>query len=141
MDRIDQIASDFANFIEGSRHPGSVKRAILLHLNKPWVKGFSIVAISPIRQGTENYLADYLFHAGKRDWFFPSEQWWLSHANRSHEPAGNGCDVDLHVAFLTREGANAEFEYANVLKDGTVNILDEDDFLMECTFWARNVEP
>jgi hypothetical protein len=70
-------------------------------------------------------------------WYFPSRQWWIAHANVSHPPSGEGCDVDVHTKFLSREGSVYEFDYATILTDGTLHILRRSDFVVECDFWQR----
>jgi hypothetical protein len=51
-------------------------------------------------------------------------------------PDGSGCDVDAHVKVLTPEGGH-EFDYAAVLRDGSLTVLTRADFTTEHLWWTR----
>ena len=112
-----------------------MKMMVFLHLKKPWIAHYLSLAISPLKEGLEAYLGDRVFEWQGAQFFFPSDQWWKSHGERSHEPFGEGCIEGIHTEYLTPEGASAEFAYAAVLRDGSIRILTAADFAEECTFW------
>lgn len=122
--------------------PLSVRGMINVHLTKPWIEGFWSVAIRAPKPGSESF---FDFPIGMAEdgtsWFFPSRQWWIAHAQASHPPAGEGCDVNVHTDFLSSEGKTHEFDYASVLANGTLKILGRSDFAQECYFWQRAFIP
>lgn len=118
-----------------SRAAQPMKLMIYLHLTKPWIPGYLSLAISPLKDGLSGYLQAPVFSWNGMTFYFPSARWWQAHSD-SHSPAGAGCDVDRHDAFLTRGGSDAEFVYAAVLKNGDIRILERPDFEEECAFWA-----
>lgn len=113
----------------------SVRRMIGVHLIKPWIPRFWSVAIRPTGGGSESYLDFEVGRADETAWYFPSRKWWIAHAKASHPPDGTGCDVSVHVDFLTSEGATHEFDYATVTVDDRLAILTPDDFEKECRWW------
>lgn len=120
-----------------SRANEATIRMVKIHVTKPWVRGFHGILLSPLRPGLGAYLKEPLAEAEGRIWFFPSTKWWMAHAGSSHPPDGSGCDVQIHQDFLTETGKNAEFLYANVLKDRSLRVLQRPDFETECQWWAR----
>lgn len=117
--------------------PAPAVQMVRLHLTKPWVPDFKSIVIAPLRQGLEDFLDAAVFDWEGYQWHFPSAEWWMAHAKTSHPPNGRGCDVKAHTEFLTLEGADAEFAYANILKDGNAYILGQQDFEAECEFWKN----
>lgn len=117
--------------------PAATRRMIQLHLSKPWVPGFFAVAIRPVERGLEEYLGFPIVRALGTDWYFPSRVWWLAHARTSHGPDGSGCNPDVHTRFLSAEGTDHEFDYANILRNGSLVILDRRAFEQECAYWQR----
>lgn len=118
--------------------PLSVRGSASVHFEKPWIPNFWTVAIRSPKPGSESYFDFPIGYAADgTPWFFPSRQWWIAHAKASHPPDGMGCDVDVHTKFLSREGSVHEFDYATVLRDGTMLILGRADFVEECAWWKR----
>lgn len=116
--------------------PESMKMMVFLHLKKPWIAQYLSLAIAPLKpEGLEAYLADPVFEYKGKQFYFPSDRWWKSHGERSHEPMGEGCVEELHVEYLTKDGKSAEFLYAAILRDGSVKILEAKDFEEECRYW------
>lgn len=138
-DLLNYWNSKTAQEVGASTLQPSIQSAILLHLEKPWVPGFKAVVISPLKPKLESYLTNAVYKAGRLVWYYPSMKWWLAHANASHHPLGTGCDVDVHVAYLTPRGKNAEFAYANVDQGGNLHILGRKEFQEECQWWSQNV--
>lgn len=122
--------------------PLSVRGMINVHLEKPWIPEFWSAAIRAPKLGSERYFDFPIgFAEDGTSWFFPSRLWWLAHAQASHPPDGSGCSVEIHTKFLSSEGAVHEFDYATVLKDGTLKILGAADFARECFFWQHAFTP
>jgi hypothetical protein len=121
--------------LNDTRLPLSARQMISAHMAKPWIPGFLTVAIRPTGTGSKSYLDFRIGDVDGWEWYFPSKKWWLAHANASHPPEGAGCDVDVHVDFLTSEGATHEFDYATVSADHQLKILHPDDFEKECRWW------
>jgi len=117
--------------------PARAKWMVLQHLRKPWVDGFRITVISPLKDGLDGYLGAEILDDGKRPWFFPSLRWWRSHWTRSHGPDGGGCDVGIHTRFLAHDAEDPEFLYADVAWNGTMSVLGRRDFEAECRAWRR----
>jgi hypothetical protein len=117
--------------------PLTVRGSINVHMEKPWILNFWSVTIRAPKPGSESF---FDFPIGYADdgmpWFFPSRQWWITHAKASHSPDGMGCDVDVHTKFLSSEGSVHEFDYATILHDGTMQVLGRADFTDECTWWS-----
>jgi hypothetical protein len=124
-------------FLRDLSMPLTVRGMINVHMTG-WIADFWSVAIRPVKSGSESYL-DFPIGLGEDGtvWFFPSRQWWVAHAQVSHSPVGEGCDVDVHTKFLTSEGDAHEFDYATVLLDGTMKILGRADFVEEYAWWER----
>jgi len=118
----------------------SMRAMVRLHLRKPWIPHYHSIAIMPLKEGLKDYLGKEVFEWQGASFFFPSMKWWRSHGERSHEPNGEGCDIRVHEAYLTPEGADAEFAYAAVLRDGDLRILGKTDFVEECRFWEAAME-
>lgn len=114
--------------------PQSIKTMAYLHLKKSWVPGFLSVAIAPLKPGLDKFLSQAIFEYDGLTYYFPSREWWKTHATVGHPPNGAGCDVWAHEAFLTSHGQYGEFAYVSVLRDGSVKVLDRSDFELECAF-------
>ncbi len=133
---LDQLNEEMLERISADPSmPESMKMMVFLHLKKPWIAHYLSLAIAPLKEGLEDYLADPVFEYKGKEFYFPSDRWWKSHGERSHEPMGEGCIKELHVEYLTKGGKSAEFDYAAVLRDGSVRILTAQDFDEECRFW------
>ena len=118
--------------------PLSVRGMINVHLEKPWIPGFWSVAIRAAKVGSERFFDFPIgFAEDGTSWYFPSRKWWLGHAVESHPPDGSSCDVDVHTQFLSRESDTHELDYAAVLLDGSLKILERADFAAECFFWQH----
>lgn len=118
--------------------PLSVRGSVNVHFEKPWISNFWSVAIRAPKLGSESYFDFPIgYTSDGLPWFFPSRQWWIAHAKASHPPNGRGCDVAVHTKFLSSEGSVHEFDYATVLRDGTMHILGRSDFAEECSWWKR----
>lgn len=115
--------------------PIAVRHMISVHMAKPWIPKFWAVAIRPTHEGSKIYLDFKIGTADGTAWYFPSKKWWKAHADASHPPGGVGCDVDVHVDFLTAEGSTHEFDYATISTDGELKIMHERDFEKECAWW------
>lgn len=138
MDPLTRVAGEvYCELLANHGVRLETKQLVYLHMQKPWVENFHLVAITPMKSGLEEFLDAELFSAGGNRWFYPSQQWWLSHAKTSHPPDGSGCDVDAHTSFLSVDGGDPEFLYGNLLYDGSFHVLGREDFVAECEWWAR----
>lgn len=108
------------------------------HWEKPWVPNFLASLVSPLRPTLRSYLKLSVFRHDGRVWYIPSANWWRSHTMEAHGPDGFGCDVNQHMAKLTDTGEKAHFTYADLLLDGRLRILGEDDFKIEAGYWKAN---
>lgn len=117
--------------------PQSERMMILYHLTKPWIPGFQAVVISPLRTGLDEFLGKRFVDRRGMAWHYPTLAWWKAHAHASHPPDGQGCDVGVHIDFLTINGKNAEFVYGNMGYDNTIKIATPADFKAECEWWGR----
>jgi hypothetical protein len=126
------------HFMHDSSMPLTVRGMLSVHMSTPWIPNFWTVGIRAPKPGSEMY---FDFPLGVADdntsWFFPAQEWWIAHATASHPPAGRGCDPAVHTKFLSREGTAHEFDYAAILRDGTLKILGPADFQTECAWWSR----
>jgi hypothetical protein len=113
-------------------------RCIALHSSKPWVPNFDRVLIQPLRQVNPEWLGAPVTLQGST-WYEPTRAFWETHCQAAHQ-GGRGCSAQVHTAFLTSTGANAEFQYANVLKDGSFYIQDAQGFERECEWWRNQYE-
>ncbi len=141
-----EIAPDAADLLRRRREEllhdrtlaAIVRRMVDTHMIKPWIVNFWSVAIrSPGGGDGQGYFDFPIARAEGTPWFFPSRQWWVAHAHASHPPDGSGCDVDVHAKFLSCEGSVHEFDYATILLDGWMTVLDRGDFVDECRWWRR----
>ncbi|HSX23360.1 MAG TPA: hypothetical protein VLE97_11355 [Gaiellaceae bacterium] len=132
------IAHRHDRLLNDSKIPLSARQMISAHMAKPWIPRFWVVAIRPTGPSSESYLDFLLGEADGTEWHFPSKKWWVAHANASHPPKGVGCDVDVHVDFLTAEGATHEFDYATISTGRELTILHPDDFDRECRWWRAH---
>jgi hypothetical protein len=125
-------------FLHDTSMARSVRSCINVHLTKFWIPGFWTVALHAQKPGSESFL-DVPIGVSEdgTPWFFPSQSWWIAHANVSHSESGLGCDADVHTKFLSREGAVHEFDYATVTRDNTIHVLGRADFQTERDFWHR----
>lgn len=131
----------FIKQLASSPLPDDTKKSIYLHLTKPWIPDFRTIALAPNpgKDGMEQWFHAELFKDDKdRSWYFPSAKWFIVHANTSHAPEGTGCSPEKHIHFLSREGQGWEFDYANVLTDGSAKLMKPDDFYQECIWWRKN---
>lgn len=122
-----------------SRDPSvhqSVKSMIYQHIQSLWVPGALAVVISPLSDGLDNFLKQSAFDLDGIQYYYPSLNFWLAHANASHPPDGIGCDAAVHAEFLTRDGSNAEFIYALATRDGNLVVQDARGFDEECAFYT-----
>lgn len=117
----------------------AAKMSSIMHVTKPWIKGFAGMAIAPLQRNLRDFLGAFLFSWREMAWYHPAARWWKSHAEVSHK-GGFGCDVEAHVDFLTPGGKNAEFVYATVFWDGTVRVLEREDFAAECAFFKERFQ-
>lgn len=132
---MDEAIRAVAGQILDSPHvPDSVKAMFWMHATKSWIPGFRAVLISPLRAGLERHLAAPAGEWRGRMLYVPSAEFWMAHA-RSHPPHGMGCSPGTHVAFLTRDGANAEFGYYHLMEDGSLDLAGPEDFALECRHW------
>lgn len=141
---MDRVIADLSRDIveevrDHHRAPAAALSMLSRHLSKPWVPGFWTILISPIMPTLRSYLKLSVMRASGRVWYFPSAEWWVSHARTAHHPDGSGCDVDAHVAYLTEGGKDSEFLYANLLRDSRLQVCGQEDFKAECEWWTRNV--
>lgn len=121
--------------------PQSVKSMIYQHIRSMWIPDALAVVISPLSGGGNNpFLKQSAFDLGGIQYYYPSLDFWLAHAERSHPPEGQGCDPAAHAAFLTQGGQNAEFIYAVVKTDGTLVVQDLASFVNECAFYLSGTE-
>lgn len=103
--------------------PQTVKTMTYQHYVGLWIPDFLAVVISPLREGLNTYLWREGLQWEGVTWYVPSINFWKAHADVSHPPAGQGCDANAHATYLTRSG---EFLYANVLRNGAIQIEDLD---------------
>ncbi len=122
-----------------------MNECITLHNTKPWVKNFEEVLVRPLQaaidRGSVNpdWLGEEVTVEGNT-WYRPTEEFWTVHCNAAHYPQGEGCSAATHTAFLTPTGADAEFEYCNMMKDGTAIIQTAKEFEEECGWWRKNFD-
>jgi len=107
-------------------------------LETPWVPDFLMPLITPVKGNLRSYFKLSVMRVGERVWHFPSFHWFRNHARICHGPDGSGFDLAEHVKHLGEESLEASFLQANLLKDGRLHILGEDDFKMEAGFWKAN---
>lgn len=115
--------------------PQSVKSMIYQHIQSRWVPDALAVVISPLSQGNSAYLKQSAFDLAGIQYYYPSLEFWMAHAETSHPPSGQGCDPSAHAAFLTAQGQHAEFIYGVVKRDGTVMVQDLNGFVDECAYY------
>lgn len=116
--------------------PTSVRGMIGVHLETPWIAGFWAPAIHVSAKSCARYVDFPVgFAEDGRSWFFPTRQWWLEHAIGAHPPDGTGADPAAHATLLVP--GNGGIEYAAILNDGTMKVLDALDFSEEAAWWTR----
>jgi hypothetical protein len=131
----DWNTSFWAEVSQNANIPQSVKSMIYQHIQSLWITDALAVVISPLKNGEDPYLKQSAFDIAGIQYYYPSVDFWMAHAQQSHPPAGQGCDPEVHAAFLTRGGKNAEFQYAVVKKDGSLIVQDLNGFVTECAFY------
>lgn len=119
--------------------PQTVKSMIRQHITSMWITDALAVVISPLKSGSDPFLKTSAFDLGGIQYYFPSVDFWMAHAQRAHSPNGQGCDPEAHAAFLTRGGSQGEFIYAVVKKDGSLIVEDLNGFVTECAFYESGV--
>lgn len=115
--------------------PQTVKSMIYQHLKSFWIPDALAVIISPLGQGQDSFLKNSVFDLSGIQYYYPSIEFWMDHAQRAHPPAGQGCDPQAHAAYLTRGGPDAQYIYAVVKKDGSLLVEDLNGFVNECAFY------
>jgi hypothetical protein len=128
---LEEIAGDPA----APAHTAAVARLLM---EKPWVPGFLMPLISPLRSAMRSYLKMSVVRVEARVWYFPSFHWWRNHARTLHGDDGSACDVSAHVAALTEGSPDALFKAADLLEDGSVKVLGAPDFAAEALHWDEN---
>jgi len=131
----DVSTSFWAEVSQNPAIPQETKSMIYQHLRSMWIPEALAVVISPLKRGLDQYLKQSAFDLGGIQYYVPSVAFWAAHAQRSHPPAGQGCNPEAHAAFLTQEGQNAEFVYGVVKKDGTLVVQDLNGFMNECAYY------
>lgn len=130
----------WASVSRDSRIPQSVKSMIYQHLQSQWIPNALAVVISPLGLPDNNpMLGQSLFSMGGVQFYYPSLDFWIAHADQSHPPAGNGCDPNVHTQFLTADGMNPEFVYGVVKRDGELVVQDSAAFNVECAFFDAGI--
>jgi hypothetical protein len=131
----DMNKSFWAEVAQNASIPQSVKSMIYQHIQSKWIPDALAVVISPLSRQNSPYLKQSAFDLAGIQYYYPSLDFWMAHAQRSHPPGGEGCDPAAHAAFLTAQGQNAEFIYAVVKLDGTVMVQDLNGFVDECAYY------
>lgn len=131
----DWNTSFWAEVSQNPNVPQSVKSMIYQHLQSKWIPDALAVVISPLSGKPSPYLKQSAFDLAGIQYYYPSLDFWMAHADRAHPPAGQGCDPAAHAAFLTTQGQNAEFIYSIVKKDGSVVVENLNGFVNECAFY------
>lgn len=116
----------------------NVVRMTILHMKKPWIPGQDAVILAPLRTGLGKFFRQVVARRYGQIWYFPSATWWLAHARASHPPDGSGCNARVHADFLTKDGKNAEFLYGAFMIDGSIRVLEGEDFAVECAWWEKH---
>jgi hypothetical protein len=127
-----------ADIAQDQNAPSVTPELFKMHWEKPWVPNFLACLISPLRPTLRSYLKLSVIRANGHVWYIPSANWWRAHTMEAHGPDGYGCDVDEHVKKLTDIGEKAHFLYADLLRDGRLRVLGEDDFKIEAGYWKAN---
>jgi hypothetical protein len=127
-DVLEDIAGDAAA-------PACTLEMARILLESPWVQDFLMPLVSPVRSNVRALLKMSVIRVQDRVWYFPSYHWWRAHARLFHGPDGSGCDFQAHVKYLSDDPSTIQ---ANLLKDGTVHRLTEEDLRMETDYWKAN---
>lgn len=130
-DVLEDIAQDPAA-------PPMVAEIARVHLEKPWAPGYLTTLVSPLRATLRSHLKLSVVRQAGRVWYFPSFHWWRNHARHAHPPDGSGFSLEEHVRRYTEESGTADCIYADLLEDGRVRVLGEDDFKIEAGYWKAN---
>lgn len=121
------------------RIPQSVKSMLYQHLQSQWVPNALAVVLSPLGSAQNPMLKQPVFNLGGLQYYYPSIDFWLAHADMSHPPQGEGCDSVVHTQFLTATGANPEFIYGVVTRKGDIEVQDAAAFNVECAFYEAGL--
>jgi hypothetical protein len=130
-DVLEEVADDLAA-------PSHTLIVTKILLEKPWVKDFLMPLVSPLRSTMRSHLKMSVMRAQGHVWYFPSFHWWRAHARMLHGEDGSSCDVAGHVHGLTEGSPKALFQVADLLKDGSLHVLGEEDFRAEARHWQEN---
>jgi hypothetical protein len=126
------VLADIAGDTAAPAHTASVTRILL---EKPWVPDFLMPLISPLRSTLRAMLKMSVMRVDNRVWYFPSFHWWRGHARLLHGEDGSDCNVSKHVLTLTDASQESLFLMADLMKDGTLKILGEEDYKIEAAQW------
>lgn len=132
--------SFWASVSKDSRVPQSVKSMIYQHLQSQWIPNALAIVLSPLGDRQNPMIGQQVFALDGVQYYYPTLEFWKAHAQRSHEPGGEGCNSRIHTEYLTPEGVNAEFVYGVVKRDGTMDIQDAVDFDIECAFFIAGLD-
>lgn len=135
----DLNKSLWASVSRSPRIPQSVKSMIYQHLQSQWIPNSLAVVLAPFHAEKNPLLGQNLFALEGVQYYYPSIDFWLAHAKQSHPPQGEGCDPYVHAQYLTASGANPEFIYGVVQRDGNLVIQDLDGFSVECSFFEAGI--
>lgn len=125
----------WASVSRDPRIPQSVKSLIYQHLQIQWIPNALAVVLSPLGARDNPMIGQPVFALDGLQYYYPTLEFWLAHADQSHPPQGQGCDPVVHTQFLTVNGANPEFIYGVVKRDGEIDVQDATDFDIECAFY------
>lgn len=136
---LDMNRNFWAEVSQNPNVPQSVKSMIYQHIQSKWIPEALAVIISPLGQGQNPFLKNSVFDLGGIQYYYPSLEFWMDHAQRAHPPTGEGCDPEAHAAYLTAGSRSApptaQYIYAVVKKDGTMQVEDLNRFVDECAFY------
>lgn len=135
----DMNTSFWAEVSQNQNVPQTVKSMIYQHLRSLWIPDALAVIISPLNSGEDQFLKQSVFDLGGIQYYYPSLDFWMAHAQRAHD-GGAGCNPQAHADFLTRGGKNGEFQYAVVKKDGSLVVEDLNGFVTECAFYISGTK-
>jgi hypothetical protein len=131
----DLNKSFWASVSGNPKIPQSVKSMIYQHIQSQWVPNALAVVLAPLGDRSNPMIGQPVFALEGWQYYYPTLDFWMAHAEQSHPPQGNGCDSVVHKQFLTATGANPEFIYAVVKRDGNIDVQEATDFDIECAFF------
>lgn len=108
-----------------------------IHLEKPWVPGFLTSLVSPLASTFRSHLHISLLRIQGRVWYIPSHNWWRGHARQAHPMDGSGFDLAAHLRLYTEQSEKSQTLYADLMQDGTIHLLGEEDFKVEADYWRN----